>query len=434
MTFPRPGTVGKGAFPVACVCLTLLLGCGGETASPPAQEPSKPTSTIDESAVAGAPSGLERTQPPNPPRAPGKASRPALFDLQPVAEGLEEPVYVAAPPNEPERLYIVERAGRIRVLEDGEIRPEPFLDIGARVRTEIEEGLHSVAFHPDYAQNHLLYVDYNDKKGDIHVVEFRSDSSKVLKETERELLVIDKVEGVRWHNGGQLQFGPDGLLYVSMGDSARNPLDPIPALHPTTADPKNHAQKLSLLFGKLLTIDVDSPEPKVRIAAYGLRNTWRFSFDRETEDLYLADVGQHEWEEIDFLPSGYEGLPNFGWSVYEGVRPYNGDFRLGDLGELVWPVVVYEHGSFQYCGGRGSITGGYVYRGSAVPSLAGRYVFGDFCSSELWSLRMRNGRAVDIRKEPGEVSALVSFGEDANGELYAVSLVDGIVYRLVPPA
>jgi glucose/arabinose dehydrogenase len=215
-----------------------------------------------------------------------------------------------------------------------------------------------------------------------------------------------------------------------MGDAARNPLDPLGGEHPDTADPDNHAQNLSLLFGKLITIDVDAREPGIRIAAYGLRNTWRFSFDRDTGDLYLADVGQFEWEEIDYLPSGYDGIPNFGWSRYEGVRPYNDRHPLSEVGELRWPVLVYTHGSSQYCDIRGSITGGYVYRGNAVPALAGRYVFGDFCSNELWSLRMENGRATDVRKEPSDVPGIVSFGEDAGGELYAVGLLDGTVYRL----
>jgi glucose/arabinose dehydrogenase len=419
----------------ALLVVGLVAGCGGgeEATTPTETAGLKPTSTIDESAISGAPVGLERSRPPKVPGVPNRPSEP-LFALEPVAENLGEPVYVAAPASEPERLYIVERAGRILVLEDGAVRQEPFLDIRGRVRTEIEEGLHSVAFHPEYGTNRRFYVDYNDKEGDIHVVEFRSDGTRALENTARELLVIDKVEGVRWHNGGQLQFGPDGLLYVSMGDSARNPLDPIPTMRPETADPNNHSQDLSLLFGKLLTIDVDSEEPDIRIAAYGLRNAWRFSFDRENGDLYIADVGQHEWEEIDYLPSGYDGLPNFGWSVYEGVRPYNEDFELGDVGELVWPVLVYPHGSFQYCGERGSVTGGYVYRGTAIPKLRGRYVFGEFCSYEIWSFRIRNGRAVDVRKEPLEVLALVSFGEDANGELYAVDMSNGVVYRLVRPA
>ena len=418
---------------VATICLLLgLTACGGESTTPIEAGGLKATSTIDESAISGASEGLEPTEPPDLPGVPDRASEP-LFSLEPIAEGLEEPVYVAAPAGERERLYIVERAGRIRLLEDGRLRKEPFLDIGARVRTEIEEGMHTVAFHPDYAENHLLYVDYNDKKGDIHVVEFRSDGTRVLKETARELLIIDKLDRVLWHNGGQLQFGPDGLLYVSMGDSARNPLDPIPENRPETADPANHAQSLSLLFGKLLTIDVDSPKPEIRIAAYGLRNAWRFSFDRDNGDLYIADVGQHEWEEIDYVPAGFEGLPNFGWSVNEGVQPYNEDFELGDFGRLVWPVLVYNHGSVMYCGERGSVTGGYVYRGSAIPHLRGRYLFGDFCSNEVWSLQMQNGRAVDVRKEPVEVPAIVSFGEDATGELYAVALADGIVYRLAAP-
>jgi glucose/arabinose dehydrogenase len=416
------------------VLVGALAACGGDAAPPPSADEAglRPTSTIDESALPGAPEGLERPPRPQVPEVPNRASEP-LFDLEPVAEGLQEPVYAAAPPNEPERLYIVERAGRVLLLENGRVRREPFLDIRGRVRTEIEEGMHTIAFHPNYAENNRFYVDYNDREGDVRVVEFRSDGTRALPGTARDLLIIDKVERVLWHNGGQLQFGPDGLLYVSMGDSARNPLDPIPQNRPETADPNNHGQDLSLLFGKLLTIDVDAEEPEIRIAAYGLRNAWRFSFDRDNGDLYIADVGQHEWEEIDYLPSGYDGVPNFGWSVFEGVRPFNGDFELGDVGELVWPVLVYYHESVQYCGERGSVTGGYVYRGSAIPKLRGRYLFGDFCSYEVWSLRMRNGRAVDVRKEPVEVLALVSFGEDARGELYAINMSKGIVYRLVRP-
>jgi glucose/arabinose dehydrogenase len=391
------------------------------------------TSTIDESAVSGVDSDAIK-RPTRPPRAPGVSNRRSepLFSLKPVVTGLHEPVYVAAAPGERDRLYLVLRAGLIRVLEDSKLREEPFLDISGRVRTEIEEGLHSVAFHPSYADNHRLYVDYNDRKGDIHVVEYRSDGERVLPATARSLLVIDKPEGVRWHNGGQLQFGPDGLLYVSMGDAARNPLDPIQGPHPTTADPDNHAQNLSLLFGKLLTIDVDSPTPRIRIAAYGLRNTWRFSFDRANGDLYLADVGQFDYEEIDYLPGGFDFLPNFGWSIYEGNRTYNEDHELGRIGQLIWPIVVYPHGSPRYCEIRGSVTGGYVYRGEDIPQMTGRYVFGDFCSNEVWSLRVGDGRAVDVRKEPVEAPAIVSFGEDSDGELYAVALLEGTIYRLGP--
>jgi glucose/arabinose dehydrogenase len=264
-------------------------------------------------------------------------------------------------------------------------------------------------------------------------VEYRSDGTRADPSSDRELLIIDKTQGVKWHNGGQLQFGPDGLLYVSMGDSARNFFDGLPN-PPRTADPKNNAQNPDLLFGKLLRLDVDARRPKPEIAAYGLRNAWRFSFDRATDDLFIADVGQFEHEEVDFLPNGrFDEQLNFGWSIYEGLEPYNRRHRLATQGGLVWPVLTYEHGAGPiYCPGRGSIIGGYVYRGTGIPGLAGRYVFGDYCTGELWSLRIENGAAVDVRKEPESVSSLSSFGEDADGELYATALVDGIVYKLVP--
>jgi glucose/arabinose dehydrogenase len=366
------------------------------------------------------------------PFVPLRASRPALFSLELVTENLSEPVYIAATPSEPGRIYVLERIGRVRIVENGELLEEPFLDLSRFVRTEIEEGLHSLVFHPDYPDDPRVFVDYNDKEGDVRVVELRVEDGRPDVSSRRELLAIDKTDGVKWHNGGQLQFGPDDLLYVSMGDSARNPYDNLGPPQPPAADPDNNAQNLRLLFGKLLRLDVDAEQPAPEIAAYGLRNLWRFSFDRENGDLYLADVGQFAWEELSYVPAGTTGLLNFGWSIFEAGAYYNREHELGGAGELVWPILRYGHGPQLYCSIRGSISGGYVYRGEAIPELRGRYVFGDYCSGEIWTTRVVNGKATETRKEPLEVIGLASFGEDAAGELYAASITTGAVYRLAP--
>jgi glucose/arabinose dehydrogenase len=372
-------------------------------------------------------------EPPKTPLAPTTPATKPLFRLEPAVRNLEEPVYVTAAEAEPDVFYVVERAGIVRVVAGERLRREPLLDISDRVRTEIEEGLHSVAFHPDYPGDPRLFVAYNDLKGDLQVVEYRVEDARAAPASARTLLSIDRPEGVKWHNGGQLQFGPDGRLYVSSGDAARNPYDGMPN-PPRTPDPDNNAQNLELLFGKLLRLDVDDESPEPQLVAYGLRNAWRFSFDRETGDLVIADVGQFAREEIDFVPAGTDDVLNFGWSVYEGTMRFNGEHPLGDLGQLVWPILEYQHPPGPlYCPGRASITGGYVSRGSAVPELRGRYVFGDYCSGELWTLRIADGKATEVRMEPAEVIAISSFGEDARGELYATALNEGTVYRLVAP-
>ena len=339
----------------------------------------------------------------------GAEAKHAALGLELVASGLSSPVYVAAPGSEPDRLYLVEQRGTIRVLVNGALRAAPFMDISGLVRSGGEQGLLSDAFHPDYAQNHKLYVDYTDRNGDTRVVEYRSNGSRVLPSTSRELLFVHQPYAN--HNGGQLQFGPDGYLYVGMGDGGSG------------GDPENRAQNLSSRLGKLLRIDVRTG--KVRVAAYGLRNPWRFSFDRANGDLYTADVGQGTWEEIDYLRRARLGqLVNYGWARYEGRAKFkNGPFTR--RGALVWPIAVYQHGD-DGC----SVTGGYVYRGAAVPAAQGRYFYGDYCSGRVWSLKVVRGRATGLRLEPFTVSSLSSFGEDAQGELYTVSL-GGSVYRLV---
>ena len=338
--------------------------------------------------------------------APGARPQPQALHLVRVASGLSEPTYLTAAPGEPGKLYVVEKTGRIVVLQNGRVRKTPFLDLRGRVSLGSEQGLLSVAFHPRYARNHRLFVDYTDRKGDTRVVEYRSNGTRALPGTARQILFVD--QPYPNHNGGQLQFGPAGWLYVGMGDGGSG------------GDPENRAQNPKSLLGKLLRIAVDLPVagPRVRIAALGLRNPWRFSFDRTTKNLWIADVGQNEWEEVDFLPRRRLGERiNYGWRVWEG----RARFKRGEQptrGALVFPVAVYNHDLG--C----SVTGGYVYRGRAVPAARGRYFYGDYCSGRIWSIR--GGK---VRRERFTVPSLSSFGEGSSGELYLLSL-NGSVFRL----
>jgi glucose/arabinose dehydrogenase len=331
---------------------------------------------------------------------------PLRLRLTPVASGLDAPVDVTSTPSEPDRLYVVEQAGRIRIIEGGKLSPRPFLDISGDVQAGGEQGLLSVAFHPDYESNRLFYVDYTDLNGDTRVVEFQSrdDAGPARK---RELLFVDQPYAN--HNGGQLAFGPDGRLYVGMGDGGGG------------GDPEERAQNLSERLGKLLSLDVDTPGSEWRIEGYGLRNPWRFSFDRQTGDLWIGDVGQGQWEEIDHTPRDSPGLENYGWDVYEGSHLFE-DKEPNSEGRLVMPVAEYshEHGC--------SVTGGFVYRGDAIPAAQGRYFYGDYCSGNVWSLSLRGATAA-VRRDPFHVPALSSFGEDANGELYLVS-IEGKIFKL----
>jgi glucose/arabinose dehydrogenase len=334
-------------------------------------------------------------------------AEPLRLRLERVASGLAGPLHLASTPSEPERLYVAEREGRIRVLEDERLLPEPFLDIAELVRSGGEQGLLSVAFHPDYERNGLFYVDYTDLNGDTRVVEYEV-GARGRPAERRELLFVE--QPYPNHNGGQLAFGPDGLLYVGMGDGGAG------------GDPENRAQDLGSRLGKLLVLDVDDRSADWRIVGYGLRNPWRFSFDRETGDLWIGDVGQNEWEEIDHTPRESPGLENYGWDVFEGSHPYE-DKEPNSRGRLVEPVAEYDHS--EGC----SVTGGFVYRGEAIPAAQGLYIYGDFCSGRVWSLEPRGDRRPRVERQPFDVDGLSSFGEDVAGELYLVSL-EGEIFRL----
>jgi glucose/arabinose dehydrogenase len=327
----------------------------------------------------------------------------STLSLTPVASGFSQPLYVAAPRSEPGVLYVVEQTGRIKRLARG--RRTVFLDVSAKISCCGERGLLSVAFDPGYARNRLFYVDYTDRNGDTRVIRYRSNGARAIPSSAKQLLFVE--QPYPNHNGGQLEFGPDGLLYVGMGDGGSG------------GDPENRAQTLSQRLGKILRYKGG----RWSNAVYGVRNPWRFSFDRATGDLYVADVGQNDLEEVDILPRGF-GLTNLGWRVYEGNAVYQQGQQPTPGGPLVGPVVVYHHGA-DGC----SITGGYVYRGSAVPAAKGRYFYGDYCSGKIWSFQPSGGKANGVREEPFHVEQLSSFGQDARGELYATSL-KGTVYKL----
>ena len=324
-----------------------------------------------------------------------------------VARGLVEPVQVTAPRSELRRLYVVEQRGTVRVVDRGRLRSGFFLDIRSRTRSSGEQGLLGLAFDPSYGANRFVYVDYTDTGGDTHVVRYRTNGARVLPASARELFRLDQPYAN--HNGGGLAFGPDGFLYVGTGDGGSG------------GDPENRAQNMQSLFGKMLRFDVRRPGSAPEIVALGLRNPWRYSFDRLTGDLYIGDVGQGDWEEVDYTPRSSSGLVNYGWDVLEGTHQFEN--KEPGPGRLVAPIYEYSHS--QGC----TVVGGYVYRGKARPAERGRYTFGDYCSGVVWSLRVSAGRATAVRTEPFRIPSLTSFGEDAAGELYATSH-EGVLYRI----
>jgi glucose/arabinose dehydrogenase len=339
-------------------------------------------------------------------RAP-QATAAASARLVPVARGLAQPLGLASAPGQARRMYVVEQRGTIRVIDRGKLRPGFFLDVRNLVVAGGEQGLLGLAFHPNYAKNRLFYVNYTDRNGDTKVVEYRSNGTRAIPSSARQLVTVDQPYAN--HNGGNVQFGPDGLLYVGLGDGGSG------------GDPEDRAQNMNTLLGKLFTIDVNQPDAKPTIVALGLRNPWRYSFDRKTGDLYIGDVGQGSIEEIDFTPRNSPGIENYGWDIYEGRSRFE-DTPQGP-GRLVSPIAQYSH--TEGC----SVTGGYVYRGTGVKGYAGRYFYGDYCSGTVWSLKVVNGRATGVRRERFKVPSLASFGEDTAGGLWVASQ-NGTIYRL----
>jgi glucose/arabinose dehydrogenase len=347
------------------------------------------------------------------------AAAPGGYRLALVARSLPGVTAVIAAPGDGSRLYVAQRRGLVRVFERGRLLPAPLLDIRARTSVAGEQGLLSLAFHPDFARTGRLYVFYTGRdRGELNVVQYRSTAERADPASARTFVSIDHPDSP-FHNGGQLQFGPDGRLYVATGDGGYLRGDgprPLP-------DPRGNSQNLDVLLGKVFALDPDAESPRPAIVAYGLRNPWRFSFQRPSGDLLIGDVGFNLTEEVDVLRASTRRPANFGWSVYEGrTRRRQSDVALNPAGPLVSPSLTYGHGA-----GNCSITGGFVYRGS-VRRLRGRYVFGDYCSGRIWSVVIRAGRASGRRVEPVRVRGLTTFGEDARGELYAGTL-SGRIYR-----
>ncbi len=340
---------------------------------------------------------------------------PNSYRWTPVATGLVEPTDIQFPDDGSGRMFVLEQPGTIRLVKNRQVAPTPFLDISSNVGSAgSEQGLLGLAFHPDFAHNPYFYVNYTDNSGNTVIARYTANGDTA--DTSSEKVIMHIAQPFPNHNGGVLTFGPDGYLYAGLGDGG------------SEGDPLNNGQNTSVLLGKVLRIDVDHGDPYTvpagnpfgnEIWEYGLRNPWRISFDRANGDLYIADVGQDSWEEVDYVPNGQGGL-NFGWSYREGLHPYKGSPPAG--ASLIDPVTEYGHYP-----NRCAITGGYVYRGSMV-EWQGVYFYADFCSGEMWGLtHSGTGWTSELLFNTG--SSITTFGEDQAGELYYAGR-DGTIYKL----
>jgi len=353
-----------------------------------------------------------------------------------VASGLSAPLFVTAPPGDVSRIFIVEQGGHVRIVKWGALLPADFLDIHAQITAGGERGLLGLAFHPSYALNGRFFVDYTDLAGNTVVSEYRvSGNPDVADPTETVLLGV--TQPFANHNGGDITFGPDGYLYIALGDGGSG------------GDPFGNGQNTNTLLGKLLRIDVDSGTPYAspptnpfagatpgldEIWAYGLRNPWRFSFDRLNGDLYIGDVGQDRFEEVDYQLANSSGGQNYGWNVVEGNGHCYPSGSGCDQTGMTLPISEYDHS--QGC----SITGGYVYRGCKMPDLHGTYFYADFCSAFIRTFQVAGGVATNPQDRTADlapggslgIGSISSFGEDARGEIYITDLNDGEVFKIVP--
>lgn len=339
--------------------------------------------------------------------------------------GLKQPTHITHANDGSKGLFITEQRGRILLVRDSRISSKPFLDITDRVSCCGERGLLSIVFPPGYKEKKYFYVNYTDAAGDTVVGRYRLSKDPDIADPGSEEIILTVKQPYANHNGGQLAFGPDGYLYIGMGDGG------------SAGDPQNYAQNPSSLLGKMLRIDVESDRKpygvpfdnpfvnnkafRPEIWATGLRNPWRFSFDRKTGDLYIADVGQNNYEEIDFEPRGGKGGRNYGWKIMEGLHCYRSEGC--DRKGLALPAAEYSHD--KGC----SVTGGLVYRGSRFPQLQGIYFYGDYCSGRIWGLRQSG--ADWMSKELNNSGLSIStFGEDEAGEIYVADYGKGNIYRM----
>lgn len=394
--------------------LLTALACGGNGIPGPTATPLSPTEVVSAPQTESQPQTNPATEAPT--ASISQFPDPNAFAWVPVINGLTRPVDLQSAFDGSGRLFIIEKYGAIRIFKDGQLLEQPFLNIDDRVDDSGNEmGLLGFAFHPNYEQNGYFYVNYTGDGGNTRISRFQASGDSADPNSEQVLLVID--QPFENHNGGGVVFGPDGYLYLGLGDGG------------AAGDPFKNGQNTDVLLGKLLRIDVDNGDPYAipadnpfgsEVWAYGLRNPWRFSFDRATGDLWIGDVGQGEWEEVDYLPAGSPGGVNFGWSIMEGSYGYDGEPQPG----LLLPAAEYSH-SNPYSGC--SVTGGYVYRGS-MPEWNGVYLYGDYCSGTVWGLILSDGQwQSQVMFEPD--LRITSFGEDEAGELYLVSDT-GSVYIL----
>lgn len=401
------------------ILLTLpILACGGLA------ESVSPTITPLFPAIVVPPTQTQ-PQPETPPSTALPTDLPPLYvsefpnannyEWRLITSGLTRPVDLQSAFDGSGRLFIIEKYGVIRIYENGDLLDQPFLDINDRVNESGNEmGLLGLAFHPDYAQNGYFYVNYTGDRGDTRISRFQASGNSTDPASEKVLLIIR--QPYPNHNGGALAFGGDGYLYAGLGDGG------------LAGDPHKNGQNTTTLLGKILRIDVnngdsyhlptDNPFGN-EVWAYGLRNPWRMSFDRLTGDLWIGDVGQGEWEEIDYLPAGSPGGANFGWSIMEGNHGYDGEAQPG----LLLPVTEYSHSE-----GGCSVTGGYVYRGS-MPEWNGVYLYADYCSGLIWGLIPSNGNWKNqLLFNTGLL--VTSFGQDETGEIYFTA-DSGEVFKLM---
>lgn len=395
----------------ALALIAVVAACHREGGRPPAPPPLPPAP-----AAAAVPDG-------GPPPVSEELTAPpgALVGqvaLARIATGFDRPLLVTFAPGDPRRrLFVVEQTGRIRVIEGGQRTDEVFLDLSGQVSSGNEQGLLGLAFHPRFAENRTLVVDYTDPDGDTNVVAYTTtaDGSRVDPASARPLLHI--AQPYANHNGGNLVFGPDGKLWIGTGDGG------------AAGDPQGNGQDPDALLGKMLRLDVDAAAPRPEIVARGLRNPWRYAFDAATGDLYIGDVGQNEWEQLYVVPAGHLTGHNFGWNVAEGRHCYQA--ATCDRSAFTAPVTDYPHRDG--C----SVTGGVVYRGKALPALDGVYFYADYCTAFVRSFRWAPAGIRDhwdwkAALDPdGTLTQVSSFGVDADGEVYVVSLA-GDVYRLAP--
>lgn len=421
----------------------VLTGCAGDddpTSTPPAATVADDGSASATTATEATPTqntGVEQTTTPeaspasteNPTEAP-EASNPADLDsltveLQEVTGGLDTPTKVVSAYDGSGRLFVVEKGGTISIVQNGDVLADPFLDITDRVGSGgAEQGLLGLAFHPDFPRTNLLFFNYTDKDGNTVVSRFTVDADAASVDPTSEAVILTQEQPAANHNGGNLLFGPDGYLYIGMGDGGGG------------GDRYGNAQNGETLLGALLRIDIDNGEPysipannpfvnddsvRDEIWAMGLRNPWRYSFDRETGDLYIADVGQNQFEEVNVQPADSAGGENYGWPIMEASHCYEAEDC--DQTGLALPVTEYPHDDG--C----SITGGAVYRGQEFPQMAGVYFFSDYCSGMLWGLTHSDGEwQTRLLLETGyKVS---SFGQDEAGELYLIDMSSGTLYHL----